>query len=546
MARFEFDTPQGRFQVDAPDQDTAIGALKGMQQPQQDKAPVQSPPGPGSDSPARQPNQEFGSITPTTPSFLERAGNAMFDAGKALGLPVDQMRRDNASLDAGVRGAADAMSFGTADEIAAKAADLTGIGGRQGNYEGNLNLQRTIDRNDEQQHPAARLTGQVAGAALLPTKAAATVPAAAAEGAIGGGLYGFGSGEGGFTNRLKNAGKDALIGGVAGGIVRKGANAIEGRAAAATIPSNEEIRRAATAAYNKAEAAGVIVKPSGMQRLQQGIVSDLTDFGYDPALQPGVAAVINRLGDLTDKNVTLKGLDIVRRVAGNAAKIPGNPSQQAAAGKIINRIDDFIETLPDSDVLAGNAKQGAAALGEARDLWGRLRRSEMVDTAAAKAELRAASTGSGGNVDNATRQNVRRLVENPRGMSEKEKELADVVVRGSKGQNALRLAGKLSPQGNGLMTAMGVGGAMVNPVLGIPALVGTGAKVLADRATMKNVEKLSQVIRSGGQTGNDLAKLARGGQLDIPSVQRLEKFATRIGIPVSQIAAMLRERATVE
>jgi len=115
-----------------------------------------------------------------------------------------------------------------------------------------------------------------------------------------------------------------------------------------------------------------------MQRLQEGIVQDLYDFGYDPALQPGVAAVVNRLGTLSDKNVTLKGLDIVRRVAGNAAKIPGNPSQQAAASKIIDRIDHFIETLPDGDVLAGNAKAGAAALSEARTLWGRLRRSEAV------------------------------------------------------------------------------------------------------------------------------------------------------------------------
>ncbi|WP_050596704.1 hypothetical protein [Mesorhizobium ciceri] len=490
-------------------------------------------------------NRQFGSIEGTTPSVLERVGNVMFDAGKAIGLPVDQMRRDNASLDAGVRGAADAVTFGTADEIAAKAGDLTGIGGQQGNYEGNLNLQRTIDRNDEQQHPAARLAGQMAGAVALPTKAAASVPLAVAEGAIGGGLYGFGSGEGGFADRMVNAGKGALVGGLTGGAVRSGVNALESRAASKVIPSNDDIRKAAQAAYNKADAAGVIVKPSGMQRLGQGIVQDLYDFGYDPALQPGIAAVVSRLGNLSDKNVTLKGLDVVRRVAGNAAKMPGNPSQQAAASKIIDRIDDFIETLPDEDVLAGNIKHGAEALSEARTLWGRLRRSEMVDSAATKAELRAASTGSGGNVDNATRQNVRRLVENPRGMSEKEKELAEVVVRGSKGQNALRLAGKLSPQGNGLMTAMGVGGAMVNPVLGIPALVGTGAKVLADRATMRNVEKLSQVIRSGGKTGGDLAKLARGGDMDIPSVQRLEKFAKHIGIPVSQMAAMLRERAAV-
>jgi len=160
-------------------------------------------------------------------------------------------------------------------------------------------------------------------------------------------------------------------------------------------------------------------------------------------------------------------------------------------------------------------------------------------------------------VDNATRQNVRRLVENPRGMSEKEKELAAVVVRGGgKGQQLMRLVGKAAPTGivsGGVGSSMGAAagsffGGPVGAAIGsvaVPA-VGQAAKKLADRATMRNVEKLSQVIRSGGQTGSDLAKLARGGQMDIPSVQRIEKFAKRIGMTLSEMAAVLRQQATAE
>src|SRR5690606_31953015 len=134
----------------------------------------------------------------------------------------------------------------------------------------------------------------------------------------------------------------------------------------------------------------------------------------------------------------LKGLDIVRRVANNAAKIRDNPSQQELARKVIDRIDDFVANAGDDAVLMGNAKQGAKAIREARDLWGRFRKSQMVDTAAYKADLRAASTGTGGNVDNATRQNIRRLVENPRGLNAQERGAAEKVVRGTRGQNALR------------------------------------------------------------------------------------------------------------
>lgn len=450
-----------------------------------------------------------------------------------------------------VRGVADMATFGMADELSAWLASKTGIGGKEGDYEGNLAGQRERDA----QGGPERLVGQLAGAVMIPGGFAKSTLGAAAEGAGLGAAYGFGSGEGGAEERAKNAGFGALAGGAAGGAIRGIANSLGNRAAAAIIPSNQELRKAANAAYNKAEAAGVIVKPSGMQRLQHDIVSDLTDFGYDPALQPGVAAVVSRLGDLSDKNVTLKGLDVLRRVAGNAAKIPGNPSQQALASKIIDRLDDFIGTLPDADVMTGNAKVGAQALRQARNLWGRLRKSEMVDTAALKAERRAASTGSGGNADNALRQNVRGLLDNPRtarGMTPQETAAAERVVRGTPVQNTLRLVGKAAPTGivsGGIGSSMGAGagsfvGGPVGAVVGSAAvpLVGKVAKSAADRMTVRNAEKLSQIIRSGGRTGKDLADLARGGQLSIPQVQRLDKFAKRIGIPVSEMAAMLEER----
>src|SRR5690606_29526572 len=142
------------------------------------------------------------------------------------------------------------------------------------------------------------------------------------------------------------------------------------------------------------------------------------------------------------------------------------------------------------------AKEAGNHMFRARSIWTRMKKAETLDNALTKAERRAASTGSGGNADNAMRQNVRALLDNPRtsrGMSAAERKAAERVVRGTPVQNALRLAGKLSPAGNGLMAGLGVGGAMVNPAYGIPSLVGLGAKAAADRMTVRNVEKLSQL-----------------------------------------------------
>lgn len=174
----------------------------------------------------------------------------------------------------------------------------------------------------------------------------------------------------------------------------------------------------------------------------------------------------------------------------------------------------------------------------------------MLDTAIEKAERRAASTGSGGNLDNAIRQNVRGILDNPRksrGLTDAERQAAERVVRGGPVQNTLRLAGKLSPQGNGLMAALGIGGTMVNPAIGGLALGGMAAKSTADRMTRKNVERLSQVIRAGGKTAKDLADLARGELLQNAQIKRIEQYARMLGVSVPELAAAVRERmATVE
>jgi|GEM_PF-3133631 len=163
-----------------------------------------------------------GSLEPYDPSLAERVGQRLYQAGRAVGLPVSQMRRDAAALDAGVRGAADMASFGVADEFAASMGSLTGVGGEQGNFSGNLELQRATDERDAELHPIARGAGQIAGGVgnavglarnglSLSANAAqrgkgwfARVMAGAADGGLAAGAYGAGSGEGTY-DRIRKA-----------------------------------------------------------------------------------------------------------------------------------------------------------------------------------------------------------------------------------------------------------------------------------------------------------------------------------------------------
>ncbi len=116
-----------------------------------------------------------------------------------------------------VRGAAEGATLGFADEIAAAADTLSGLGTGQ-TYEENLAAQRA---RDVQSDPAARLMGNVGGALMTgrAIPAPTTIGGATGLGAGLGGVAGFGAGEGGLQQRLREAGPSALMGaGLGGGL----------------------------------------------------------------------------------------------------------------------------------------------------------------------------------------------------------------------------------------------------------------------------------------------------------------------------------------
>jgi len=138
-------------------------------------------------------------------------------------------------LDSFGRGAADMMSFGFADELAAAGGALTGIGGDFGDYDRNLRVQRIIQDQRDMADPKASTAGRIAGGVTqglglakngvtllgrLPATAGlgAKVGAGAAEGAAYGGAYGFGSGEG-TSDRLSGAAGGAAAGALIGGAI---------------------------------------------------------------------------------------------------------------------------------------------------------------------------------------------------------------------------------------------------------------------------------------------------------------------------------------
>lgn len=139
------------------------------------------------------------------------------------------------NVDSFMRGAADVMSLGLADELAAAGGALTGIGGEFMDYDRNLRRERIKqdqrDNSDAVASLAGRITGGVTGGlGLARNGLSATANAinrgaglgrvaatSAVEGGALGGAHGFGSGEG-LEGRLKSASLGGATGAALGGV----------------------------------------------------------------------------------------------------------------------------------------------------------------------------------------------------------------------------------------------------------------------------------------------------------------------------------------
>jgi hypothetical protein len=335
--------------------------------------------------------------------------------------------------------------------------------------------------------------------------------------ALGPIIDGAGYGALNATGNDQNIATGAAIG-AAGGALGKIVGPIASKllAKAQQTLSSPQIKDAARAAYQKADGLGVVYAPEAVTGLTNDLKDQFAKFGYHPELQPGAKVALGELDRLAQNgNVNLTGLDTARKLASNAY-IPGNKSNNALVSKVISGIDDMAANVGPANVVTGNAPEAAATLADARSLWGKSAKMDTVDFLKQKAENRAASTGSGGNVENATRQNLRQLLDNPakaRGFTPDELAQVKTVVGGTATQNILHQLGKFSPFGNGLTGAIEGTGALTAQMAGSPmvaalplgaAAVGTASKYASEAIQRKSLETLTKMLATG-KSASELA-----------------------------------------
>jgi hypothetical protein len=270
-------------------------------------------------------------------------------------------------------------------------------------------------------------------------------------------------------------------------------------------PSVESLRAAKNEAYKAVDESGEVFEAAEMGALRDTVKAELDAGNYVTGVDKQTDAVVSLLDRKAGEKMTIGQLDKLRQeFYKRLAAAPNEVGIEDA----IDAIDAMIAGKADTNEL-----MQAARLSNAR-----YKKAETLDLAFQKAKDQTAATGSGGNILNKMRQAVVSIIDNPkrsRWYNKDEIAAMRAFVEGSSGQNAMRLFGKLSPNGNGLMMALNLGAA--GGTGGASLLVtaaATGAKAIADRAAMRGADAL--ISKVAGAEARAAPAVAPGRSVTVP------------------------------
>lgn len=267
-------------------------------------------------------------------------------------------------------------------------------------------------------------------------------------------------------------------------------------------PEIDDLYAAKDAAYKTVDQLGARYAPEAVDNLGSDMLRRAAQDGISPERHPKAYSMLVDWERRGPQGMSLTELDQMRQVIRRDLVSGGDAAEGHFGRQFISAIDDFIEKSTPAKISGVTGQTADYAIRTARKSNAILRKSERLQDALEAARLRAASAGSGGNIDNAIRQELVRIIKKPDGFSPEEiAQMERIVTGGGRGQELLRKIGKLSPSGSGLMSALGLGATMANPAAAAIPAIGLAAKTMSDRATQAGVRDLTKVVRTGGGAG---------------------------------------------
>lgn len=265
-------------------------------------------------------------------------------------------------------------------------------------------------------------------------------------------------------------------------------------------PTAEKLKTEARKIYNDIDSSGAVVNKSNIQSLASDIEAQVRKEGFNRRLHPSVSATLSELSAAAKKDQPITQIDTLRKIAGDAA---GSINKsEARLGKMVTaKIDNFLDDLDSSALIGGTVDNVGSMYKDARQLWQRASKSELLSKAMTKADNQASG------FENGLRVQFRSILNNERKakmFTPEEKLAMETVIKGTPSANTAKLIGKLGfgeRQASNMLLGLGgagAGAAVGGPVgmVAVPA-VGQVSRQLAQKLTKDNAKLADQIVRSG-------------------------------------------------
>lgn len=352
------------------------------------------------------------------------------------------------------------------------------------------------------------------------------------------------------------AGVGALTGGAMPAIGNKIGQWFGMRAARRAVPTGEQIGQAAEDAYRAADRAGLVIQPRSYQSFVYDLAQTAKNAGFNARLHPGIAAALDEAanGIGVAAKPTLRDMDLLRRVINSAGKSLANRDEGRLAGVLSDKLDEYLTRLAPGDIAAGDGNAAINAVMQARGLWSRMKKAEVVEGIFDRAKLAVGANYTSAGMSTALRQQFRALASswtrNPKLKAQWTKEEQDAILRvvnGAPVENAMRLIGKFAPHGLLSTTLSGGVGYAAGGPLGAAATMGAGefGKRMADASSRRAAGMVDMIVRSGGalspvpQVAQPTSEAATR-LLQSITLPTLPPLTTRGRVPVNQQARPAR------
>lgn len=223
------------------------------------------------------------------------------------------------------------------------------------------------------------------------------------------------------------------------------------------------------------------------------------------AAQARLATIVKDVDDVLDQS-TMEALTLVDDIAARGTPVTmrnidklrrelfrkyNAANDEVVILDIIQSLDNMVEAKGATNALINNARVANKQYSKAK----------LIEKVFKKTDDQVAGSGSGGNTVNKYKQSLTRILNDDRKLkyfTADERDAMQAIVDGSLGQNTLRLLGKASPSGNGLMMYLNVGAIAYNPAMLGATVMGFLSKGQADKAIIAAADRLQDLIAAGG------------------------------------------------